>query len=96
MSQPSQIAQLGILNILNQMKNPLTNIRLCVDMLEEKDCNDISNCNKIIKSSAVSLENSIRELCTSFAEIGLSIHINSYKQESKSFYKKRPNKIKST
>ena len=44
MSQESKIAQLGILNILNQMKNPLTNIRLCVDMLEEDNCTDVANC----------------------------------------------------
>ena len=75
MSQPSKIAQLGILNILNQMKNPLTNIRLCVDMLEKDDCSDVTNCNHIIKSSAISLENSIRDLCTSFAELGLTIHL---------------------
>ena len=94
MSQPSKIAQLGILNILNQMKNPLTNIRLCVDMLEENDSADLANCNKIIKTSAISLENSIRDLCTSFAEIGLSIHVDSYQQEAKSFYKKKNVKIK--
>lgn len=75
MSQQSKIAQLGILNILNQMKNPLTNIRLCVDMMEEDNCSDIANCNHIIKASAISLENSIRDLCTSFDELGVTIHL---------------------
>ena len=76
MSQPSKIAQLGIINILNQMKNPLTNIRLCVDMLEKDDCNDVANCKHIIKTSAINLENSIRDLCTSFTDLGLTIHLN--------------------
>ena len=78
MSLPSKIAQLGILNILNQMKNPLTNIRLCVDMMEEDDCKDVDHCNQIIKSSAISLENSIRDLCTSFAELGVTIHLDTH------------------
>ena len=75
MSQQSKIAQLGILNILNQMKNPLTNIRLCIDMLEDEDYKDNASCNEIIKNSAISLENSIRDLCTSFAELGVTIHL---------------------
>ena len=79
MTQQSKIAELGILNILNQMKNPLTNIRLCVDMLENKECGDKANCNEIIKNSAISLENSIRDLCTSFDELGVTIHLDTDK-----------------
>ena len=79
MTQQSKIAELGILNILNQMKNPLTNIRLCVDMLENKECRDKANCNEIIKNSAISLENSIRDLCTSFYELGVTIHLDTDK-----------------
>ncbi len=81
MSQESKIAQLGILNILNQMKNPLTNIRLCVDMLENDNCSDVANCNHIIKTSAISLENSIRDLVTSFADLGVTIHLEADKTE---------------
>ena len=79
MTQQSKIAELGILNILNQMKNPLTNIRLCVDMLENKECRDKANCNEIIKNSAISLENSIRDLCTSFDQLGVTIHLDTDK-----------------
>ncbi len=79
MSQESKIAQLGILNILNQMKNPLTNIRLCVDMLEKDDVIDIAQCNHIIKTSAISLENSIRDLVTSFHDLGVTIHLDADK-----------------
>ena len=79
MSQPSKIAQLGILNILNQMKNPLTNIRLCVDMLDDDNYVENTNCKDIIKNSAISLENSIRDLCSSFADLGITIHLESDK-----------------
>lgn len=75
MSQPSKIAQLGILNILNQMKNPLTNIRLCVDMLENTSDTEALRCREIIKTSAISLEDSIRDLCQSFDDLGVIIHL---------------------
>ena len=75
MSKPSKIAELGILNILNQMKNPLTNIRLSVDMLENDKNTDQSQYREIIKNSAITLENSIRELCQSFNDLGVSIHL---------------------
>ena len=81
MSQPSKIAELGILNILNQMKNPLTNIRLCVDMLGDNNCVEDNNCREIIKNSAINLENSIRDLCTSFADLGVTIHLESEKTQ---------------
>ena len=76
MGKPSKIAQIGVLNILNQMKNPLTNIRLSVDILENnpKD-EDILQCKEIIKKSAIKIEDSIRDLCNSFTELGISLHI---------------------
>ena len=75
MSKPSKIAQLGILNILNQMKNPLTNIRLSIDMLENDKDADRSKYRDIIKNSAISLEDSIRDLCQSFGDLGVTIHL---------------------
>ncbi|MCY7291794.1 MAG: hypothetical protein LH615_06380 [Ferruginibacter sp.] len=67
---------MGVLNILNQMKNPLTNIRLCVEMMEtESEDNECIKYREIIKNSAIKLEDSIRDLCTSFAELKLSIHM---------------------
>ena len=74
MSHQSKIAELGVLNILNQMKNPLTNIRLCAEMMEsdDKDCLKYS---EIIKNSAIKLEDSIRDICNTFAELKLSIHM---------------------
>ena len=75
MSKQSKIAQLGILNILNQMKNPLTNIRLSLDILENDIDADSIKYREIIKNSAISLEDSIRDLCDSFADLGVTIHL---------------------
>ena len=76
MGKQSKIAELGMLNILYQMKNPLTNIRLAVEMLEKEQDKLIErDCHEIIKNSAVALEESIRDLCRSFNELGVSIHI---------------------
>lgn len=75
MSKPSIIAQLGILNILNQMKNPLTNIRLSLNMLENDKDVDRDKYQEIIKNSAISLEDSIRDLCQSFEDLGVTIHL---------------------
>ncbi|MEJ7611903.1 MAG: histidine kinase dimerization/phospho-acceptor domain-containing protein [Ferruginibacter sp.] len=76
MGKQSKIAELGMLNILYQMKNPLTNIRLAVEMMDrERDELVDRDCREIIKNSAVALEESIRDLCRSFNELGVSIHI---------------------
>ncbi len=74
MQQESKLAEIGILNILNQMKNPLTNIRLSVEMMESGKA-DPRESGAIIKNSAISLEASIRDLCRSFSELGISIHL---------------------
>ena len=76
MGKQSKIAEIGILNILNQMKNPLTNIRLSLEAIENGQDKILDkDCHTIIKNSAVKLENSIRDLCRSFNELGMSIHI---------------------
>ncbi len=75
MSKPSIIAQLGILNILNQMKNPLTNIRLSIEMLETGEEPDKVKYMDIIKNSAINLEDAIRDLCKSFEDVGVIIHL---------------------
>ncbi len=75
MSKESKIAQLGILNILEHMKNPLTNIRLSLDMLEYEIDADRTKYRDIIKKSTISLEESIKDLCKSFDDLGVTIHI---------------------
>jgi hypothetical protein len=74
----SSIAQIGILHILNQMKNPLTNIMLCLEMIENNE-QDIDNegkdCHEIIKTSSKALESSIRDLIKSFNDLGISVQL---------------------
>ena len=74
----SSIAQIGILHILNQMKNPLTNIMLCLEMIENNQ-QDIDNegkdCHEIIKTSSKALESSIRDLIKSFNDLGISVQL---------------------
>lgn len=73
----SKIAQIGILHILNQMKNPLTNIMLCVEIMESRqnEAEDM-DCAGIIRNSAKALENSIRDLVNSFNDLGISVHLD--------------------
>ena len=72
----SKIAQIGILHILNQMKNPLTNIMLCLEMIESKHQEtDGKDCHEIIKSSSKALETSVRDLIKSFNDLGISVHL---------------------
>ena len=76
MGKQSKIAEMGVLNILNQMKNPLTNIRLCLESIEKgQEASADKDCLGIIKNSAIKLEDAIRDLCNSFDELGMSIHI---------------------
>jgi hypothetical protein len=72
----SKIAQIGILHILNEMKNPLTNIMLCLEMIESNHReNDEKDCHQIIRKSSKALEESIRDLIKSFNDLGISIHL---------------------
>ena len=88
MSKASKIAEMGILNILNQMKNPLTNIRLSLDMMENDSDVDRGKCREIIKNSAISLEDSIRDLCQSFGDLGVTIHLETDRTPLESFHLK--------
>ncbi|MEO6537939.1 MAG: histidine kinase dimerization/phospho-acceptor domain-containing protein [Ferruginibacter sp.] len=77
MDSESKIAELGMLNMLYEMKNPLTNIRLSLEFLEAGTANDPKEYYSIIKKSALNIESSIRELCKSFNDLGITIHIGS-------------------
>ncbi|MEO8772537.1 MAG: hypothetical protein ABI402_20740 [Ferruginibacter sp.] len=76
MKKLCKIAELGMLDMLFEMKNPLTNIMLCLEVfesgIEEKDTNFYYN---IIKNSAIDIESSIKELCASFHNLGFSLAI---------------------
>ena len=57
------------------MKNPLTNIRLSIEMLETGEEPDKVKYIDIIKNSAINLEDAIRDLCKSFEDVGVIIHL---------------------
>ena len=74
MNKQFKIAELGMIDMLYEIKNPLTNIRLSLELLEcgtaPQDPHVYYN---IIKESAITIESSIREICSSFEELGLSL-----------------------
>lgn len=76
MNKECKIAEMGMINMLYEMKNPLTNIRLCLEMLEKAGpVSDREEYYSIMKNSAVVLESSIRDLVNSFSELGITLHI---------------------
>ncbi len=78
MKQECKIAELGMLDMLFEIKNPITNIRLCLELLESENSPvDPQKFYKIIKSSAIDIEESVRTLCNTFHENGFSLYIDS-------------------
>ena len=76
MHKESKILELGMINMLYDIKNPLTNIRLCLDLLESgSHKQDPVVYYGIMKESAIKIETYIRELCGSFHELGITLHI---------------------
>ena len=76
MKTESKIAELGMINMLTQIKNPLTNIRLCLELLES----DVPAQNQdvyygIMRNSTIAIETSIRDICNSFHDLGITIHV---------------------
>lgn len=69
MKQTSTIIQVGVNHTLEQMKNPVTNIMLCVELLNtETSAKKKKVYYKTIQLSALRLETSIREVCSFFKE----------------------------
>ncbi|MBS1756086.1 MAG: hypothetical protein JSU03_02285 [Bacteroidetes bacterium] len=72
----SKIAELGMIDILYEIKNPLTNIGLALEFLEaEKVPVETQIFYDIIKNSALKIENSIKELCKSYHDLGITLHL---------------------
>ena len=88
MKQESKIAQLGMLDMLYEMKNPLTNIQLSLEMLEAgTEDIDPNVYYTIIKNSSLDIEASIKELCKSFNDLGFTLHIESDSHTTKKIHK---------
>ena len=76
MKQECKLAELGMLDMLYEMKNPLTNIRLCLEVFESGiEVKDPTVYHTIIKNSAIDIEKSIKEICASFHDLGFSLSI---------------------
>jgi hypothetical protein len=69
MKQEPKVSRVELIDKLNEIHTPLTNIRLSVDLIQsnigEENIHDFYN---IINNNAVKVEASIRELCAIIAE----------------------------
>lgn len=69
MKQTQTITRLGVNHTLEQMRNPLTNIVLCVDILAEGTTEEEKHAYyATIKHSVLKLELAIKEVCTFLKE----------------------------
>lgn len=67
------IAQAGLINMLEEMNNPLTNIRLSTELIEtENEDSKYTYCS-IIKKNAELIQVTIKELADSFLKQGFRI-----------------------
>ena len=74
MDTAGKLATMGFVGMLSEMKNPLTSIRLCIDLLESggQPGEDYMS---IIKKNAAVLEKDIVEMCNYFNDGRFSIKI---------------------
>lgn len=72
----SKIAQMGIVKVLSEIKTPLTNIKLCLDLLQKDAVVENQHVYfEILKNSTASIENAVTDLCNSFNDLGIAIHL---------------------
>lgn len=72
----SKIAELGMIDILYEIRNPLTNIKLALEFLEADTMTDEAReLYNIIKKSALKIESSVKDLCNSYHELGITLHL---------------------
>lgn len=70
-----KIAETGLVGMLQEMKNPLTNINLCLELLESGGAVQHADYYAIIKKSALEMESSIREICSCFLDQGFALQL---------------------
>lgn len=76
MNTQSKIAELGMINMLSQIRNPLSNIKLCVELLESKSGAESTEVYyDIMKKSTAAIELTIRDICNSFHDLGITVHV---------------------
>ncbi len=74
MDTAGKLATMGLVGMLSEMKNPLTSIKLCIDLIESGD-GDREEYLAMIKKNAGTLEKDILEMCNYFNEGRFSIKI---------------------
>ena len=77
MENSCKIAAVGLVGLLHEMNNPLTSIKLSLELLDSPDIEirEIYLC--IIQKSVVLIESSIRDICSSFIENELTVQLPS-------------------
>lgn len=75
MENNSKIAAIGVVGALQEMNNPLTNIKLCVEMLEAGIPNP-ELYYEIMRKNTATMEKSIKELCDVFANEEFRIQLS--------------------
>lgn len=78
MESPCKIAELGLISMLHDMNNPLTNIRLCLELLEDGSPELKEKYYLIIKSSADKMESSIKDICSCFVSEEFTVHVSNH------------------
>lgn len=82
MEQRCKIAQEGMINMLQDMRNPLANIELSLELLQlEHSADQESACYNIIQKNTNRIAHSIHELCKCFFEQGFTLCISTENDE---------------
>jgi nitrogen-specific signal transduction histidine kinase len=85
MESSCKIAKLGLVGMLHEMNNPLTSIKLSMELLNSCDEEQREAYVSIITRSIERLETSIRQIAGSFINDGYTVQIESQEPA----YKKR-------
>ena len=76
METTSKIAELGLISMLHDMNNPLTSIRLSMELLESGTVEVREIYYNIIKKNVAQIEDTIREIYTSFVDNGITLNLS--------------------
>ena len=74
MDTARKLATMGLVGMLSEMKNPLTSIKLCIDLIES-GAEPEQDYFEMIRKNAATLEKNIIEMCNYFNDGRFSIHI---------------------
>jgi nitrogen-specific signal transduction histidine kinase len=75
MENSCKIAETGLVGMLHEMNNPLTNIKLCMDLLESCNEEKKEEYYGIINKNIDNLKTAIQQLSNSFISEGFALHL---------------------